>query len=196
VNTADATLAELYEPQRSLDPKTAGWVAEYWLMAEKACRDVVEAVARWQKPSEMSDCLLRILIERYSDRDDWLTLPGGRPLDKPDVEALRAEPGAAPAAVRPGPRRAFDRRNTRKESEMSMSPVPPEEARLKIVGEGAGAVLYCEIKQGGRFKRIAKRYPGKNWISLEPGYTVRGGEPGGDRDSLTVEYKSAGASVQ
>jgi hypothetical protein len=56
--------------------------------------------------------------------------------------------------------------------------------------------MYCEVKQGRHFKRIAKRYPGKNWISLEPGYVVRGSEPGGDRNSLTIEYNPAGASVQ
>jgi hypothetical protein len=77
----------------------------------------------------------------------------------------------------------------------STSPVP-EEARLNIVEEGDGAVMYCEVKQGRRYKRIAKRYPGKGWINLEPGYVVRGSEPGGDRESLTIEYNPAFASVQ
>jgi hypothetical protein len=78
---------------------------------------------------------------------------------------------------------------------MSTSPVP-EEARLNIVEENNGLVMYVEIKERRRYKRIAKRYPGKGWINLEPGYVVRGSEPGGDRNSLTIEYNPAGASVQ
>ena len=42
-------------------------------------------------------------------------------------------------------------------------------------------------------KRIAKRYSGGTWIPLEPGYTVRGSEPGSDYNKLTVEFNPAAA---
>jgi hypothetical protein len=53
-------------------------------------------------------------------------------------------------------------------------------------------VLYVEV--GG--KRIAKRYSGQNWISLEPGYTVRGSEPGTDYNKLEIEYQPDAAMAQ
>lgn len=46
--------------------------------------------------------------------------------------------------------------------------------KLKIGRENGRAVLYCVLD--GR--RIAKRYQGESWTVLEPGYTVKGGEPG------------------
>jgi hypothetical protein len=55
---------------------------------------------------------------------------------------------------------------------------------LRFVKEDGVPVLYCEVDG----KRIAKRYSGKPWISLEPGYTVRGSEPGTDYNALEVEY--------
>jgi hypothetical protein len=69
-------------------------------------------------------------------------------------------------------------------------------ARLNFVVENDEPVLYCEIKERGRFKPIAKRYPGKNWISLEPGYVVRGSEPGGNPDAIEVEYDPTHAEPQ
>jgi hypothetical protein len=66
------------------------------------------------------------------------------------------------------------------------------ESKLEFVEEDGDMVLYC-FTDG---KRIAKRYSGKNWISLEPGYAVRGSEPGGDYNILEVEYKSANAMEQ
>jgi len=59
-------------------------------------------------------------------------------------------------------------------------------------------VLYCEIKQRRRdpYKRIARRYPRENWVSLEPGYTVRGSTPGTDYKHIEIEYSPAGAEVQ
>jgi hypothetical protein len=57
-------------------------------------------------------------------------------------------------------------------------------------------ILYVEIKQEGRWVRIAKRYSGESWISLEPGYTVRGSEPGTDYDCIEIEYQSANAMPQ
>jgi hypothetical protein len=44
--------------------------------------------------------------------------------------------------------------------------------------------------------RIAKRYSGQNWVSLEPGYTVRGSEPGTDYDAIEIEYTPANAMPQ
>jgi|SRR5215813_4295312 len=59
----------------------------------------------------------------------------------------------------------------------------PLEARMycEIEGEGDNRepVLSVDIKRKGKWLRIAKRYSGQNWINLEPGYTVRGSEPGG-----------------
>jgi hypothetical protein len=68
----------------------------------------------------------------------------------------------------------------------------PRRGRLEFVEEDGDLVLYCSVEG----KRIAKRYSGKNWISLEPGYTVRGSEPGGDYNIVEVEYKSANAMEQ
>jgi len=59
-----------------------------------------------------------------------------------------------------------------------------DEATLRFVEENGEAVLYVEKD----FKRIAKRYRGGNWIVLEPGYTVYGTEPGGDPNSLVIEF--------
>jgi hypothetical protein len=66
------------------------------------------------------------------------------------------------------------------------------EAHLKYVEEDGDLILVVEFH--GR--RIAKRYSGKNWISLEPGYTVRGSEPGSDYHTLEVEYDPDAAKVQ
>jgi hypothetical protein len=74
-------------------------------------------------------------------------------------------------------------------SELFFEPPP---AKLVCTKEGEEPVLYVET--GG--KRIAKRYSGQRWISLEPGYTVRGSEPGGDRNSLTIEYQPDHARAQ
>jgi hypothetical protein len=71
-------------------------------------------------------------------------------------------------------------------------PVPHEEAHMKFVAEDGDLVLYVIV--GG--VRIAKRYSGKNWIALEPGYTVRGSEPGGDYGIIEVEYTSVAAQLQ
>ena len=65
------------------------------------------------------------------------------------------------------------------------------EARLNIVEENDAPVMYLEAYG----KQIAKRYPGERWISLEPGYTVRGGEPG-DYDDPSIEYDPGHASPQ
>jgi hypothetical protein len=72
----------------------------------------------------------------------------------------------------------------------------PLTARLNFVPEGDNLVLYCEIKRGGRFVPIAKRYSKKNWISLEPGYVVRGSEPGSDYNTVEIEYASTNAQPQ
>jgi hypothetical protein len=49
-------------------------------------------------------------------------------------------------------------------------------------------VLFVEIKQHGKWSRVAKRYSGQNWIALEPGYTVRGIEPGASKCILEIEH--------
>jgi hypothetical protein len=66
------------------------------------------------------------------------------------------------------------------------------EATLSFVEEDDDLVLYCEVDG----KRIAKRYSGKPWFSLEPGYTVRGSEPGSDYNSIEIEYSSNGTQPQ
>ncbi len=57
-------------------------------------------------------------------------------------------------------------------------------AQLRLVEENGDVVLYVEFDG----KRIAKRYSGQGWISLEPGYTVHGSEPGADYDTVEVRY--------
>jgi hypothetical protein len=46
--------------------------------------------------------------------------------------------------------------------------------KLKTGHENGRPVLYCVLEG----KRIAKRYQNESWTVLDPGYTVRGGEPG------------------
>jgi hypothetical protein len=65
-------------------------------------------------------------------------------------------------------------------------------AKLEIVEENGEGVLYVEFE--GR--RIARRRGGERWVSIEPGYTVRGGEPGSESDVLEVEYDSTSAKPQ
>jgi hypothetical protein len=72
----------------------------------------------------------------------------------------------------------------------------PPEARMRLVKEDDDLVLCVEVKEGRRWTRIAKRYSGKNWISVEPGYTVRGSEPGGDYKSIEIDYSAARAQAQ
>jgi hypothetical protein len=67
----------------------------------------------------------------------------------------------------------------------------PDEASLVIEQEESSSVLYVELEG----KRIAKRYPGQRWINLEPGYSVRGAEPG-DLDVLAIEYHATEARPQ
>ena len=68
----------------------------------------------------------------------------------------------------------------------------PPEARLccRIEGEGEAQepVMFCEIKVGKNYKPIAKRYSGKNWINLEPGWRVSGSEPGTDYNTIHIEH--------
>lgn len=67
---------------------------------------------------------------------------------------------------------------------------PP--AQLVFVVENDDLVLYCEYDG----KRIAKRYSQQHWISLEPGYTVRGSEPGADSSIIDIEYDPSKARQQ
>jgi hypothetical protein len=57
------------------------------------------------------------------------------------------------------------------------------DAVLAIRKENEDLVLFCEVNG----KPIAKRHSGENWLSREPGWTVRGGEPG-DYDTIEFEY--------
>ena len=59
-------------------------------------------------------------------------------------------------------------------------------ARLRAIIEDDAPVLYCEIKEGRRYKPIARRSPGKTWINLEPGYAVSGTEPGANPNIIRV----------
>ena len=65
--------------------------------------------------------------------------------------------------------------------------VTSDGACMKFVIENGEPVLYM-ILNG---VKIAKRYSGQSWINLEPGYSVRGAEPGGDYNTVTVEYTDA-----
>jgi hypothetical protein len=57
-------------------------------------------------------------------------------------------------------------------------------------------VLYVELKlDGERFTPIAKRYPGQNWISLEPGWTVIGSEPGAKYGGIEIYYDGGRAAA-
>ena len=69
-------------------------------------------------------------------------------------------------------------------------------ARLRFTLEGEEPVLYCQIKEHGRFITIAKRYSGKNWISVEPGFVVRGSEPGSSYNTIEIKYDPINAGVQ
>lgn len=71
-------------------------------------------------------------------------------------------------------------------------------ARLMFVEENDDLVLYCEVKETRRspYKPIARRYSGENWVSLEPGYTVRGSEPGTDYNTVSIEYDPTSAVAQ
>ena len=70
----------------------------------------------------------------------------------------------------------------------------PPEARMYFEIEGEGdnrePVLSVDIKRKGKWLRIAKRYSGQNWISLEPGYTARGTEPGTDYSTIEIIHVS------
>jgi hypothetical protein len=57
------------------------------------------------------------------------------------------------------------------------------DAVLALREEDDDLVLFCEVNG----KPIAKRYSGENWLSLEPGWTVRGGEPV-NYDTIEIEY--------
>src|SRR5436189_6348425 len=63
------------------------------------------------------------------------------------------------------------------------------QVQLVAVWEDERTVWYCEFEG----KRIARRCVGERWVSLEPGFTVRGQEPGNYHDKLTVEYRPAEA---
>jgi hypothetical protein len=64
------------------------------------------------------------------------------------------------------------------------------QARLNFVKESDDLVLYCEIKENRRkpYKRIAKRHSGQHWISIEPGWTVSGAEPGANDGRVCINY--------
>jgi hypothetical protein len=75
---------------------------------------------------------------------------------------------------------------------------PEARMQLEIEGEGDGRepVLTVDVKRKGQWVRIAKRYSGQNWISLEPGYAVRGSEPGGAPNAIYIEYTPANTRPQ
>jgi hypothetical protein len=64
-------------------------------------------------------------------------------------------------------------------------------ATLNVGWEGDERIAVLEI--GGKW--IAKRYSGRSWIILEPGYSVHGGEPG-NYDQIVVEYHGEGTRPQ
>lgn len=71
------------------------------------------------------------------------------------------------------------------------------EARLHFAPEDSDEqiVLFCEIKLHTRWVQIAKRYSGRGWVALEPGYKVSGSEPGADSSTICIEYDPAYAEA-
>jgi hypothetical protein len=65
-------------------------------------------------------------------------------------------------------------------------------ANLLFVAENDTVVLYVEVEG----KRIARRGSRENWTMLEPGYTVRGSEPGGNPGYLEIEFNPHAAQPQ
>jgi hypothetical protein len=59
--------------------------------------------------------------------------------------------------------------------------LPDLVAQLVFHREHSEEVLYIEVNG----KRIAKRYPGETWISLDRNYRVEGGDPS-DYDAVTI----------
>jgi hypothetical protein len=60
--------------------------------------------------------------------------------------------------------------------------------RLRFIIEKGERRVYCEIKDGKRWRPIAKRGSGERWTSLDPNYAVSGCEPGDNNGHLTVDY--------
>jgi hypothetical protein len=64
-------------------------------------------------------------------------------------------------------------------------------ARLRLwpADDDNDLVLFVEIiQQDGQWLRVAKRHGGQTWIALEPGYTVRGIEPGASKRIIEIEH--------
>jgi hypothetical protein len=60
-------------------------------------------------------------------------------------------------------------------------------ARVRLGSDSGEPMLFCEVKFGKRYVPIARRPAGQRWISLEPGWTVCGGEPG-NYDRMSIEF--------
>jgi hypothetical protein len=75
---------------------------------------------------------------------------------------------------------------------MSKKSAASPEAQLRFVEENGEVVCYVEFDG----KRIAKRYSGQGWSSLEPGYTVHGSEPGADYSTVEIRYDPDAAERQ
>ena len=70
------------------------------------------------------------------------------------------------------------------------------QAEIEGEGDDETVVLTVDVKRKGQWVRIAKRYSGQHWISLEPGYTVSGSEPGGAPNAIYIEYTPANTRPQ
>jgi len=68
----------------------------------------------------------------------------------------------------------------------------PPEALMRFVEENGEVVCYVDVDG----KPIAKRYSGQGWISLEPGYTVHGSEPGTDYNTVEIQHDPNAAERQ
>jgi hypothetical protein len=62
---------------------------------------------------------------------------------------------------------------------------------VQFVEENGEGILYVEVEG----KRVARRRSGEQWVNIEPGYTVRGCEPG-NYDWLEIESSPADARLQ
>jgi hypothetical protein len=80
---------------------------------------------------------------------------------------------------------------TKKHNAQATSAAPPN-ARMRLVEENGEVVCYVNVEG----KPIAKRYSGQGWISLEPGYTVCGSEPGTDYNIVEIHYDPNAAGRQ
>jgi hypothetical protein len=73
---------------------------------------------------------------------------------------------------------------------------PRRDFKARIRFEPKDGLLYVEVKDGRRYRPIARRDSGEAWQNLEPGFVVYGSEPGGDYGRITIEFHPERARAQ